>query len=109
MGLTVFWIAFLKEEKNPQGKILGRTPMGKGRFLLTNQDGTLMPVEEARKKVNTLEDFLPPGWSLEVKEEVVEPTAGTLHFAGNCPTHGLRTNEFFCGVCGTPLKPGLEP
>lgn len=109
MGLTVFWVAFLKEEKNPQGKILGRTPMGKGRFLFTNQDGTLMPLADARKKVSDLEVYLPPGWSLEVKEEVVEPTAGTLHFEAACPKHGSRKNEFFCGICGTPLKPGLEP
>jgi hypothetical protein len=108
MGLTVFWIAFLREEKR-QDKIIGRTPMGKGRFLFTNFDGTLMDVGNARKQIEDMKAFLPPGWSLEVKEETVEPTAGTLHFTGNCPKHGLRTNEFFCGMCGTPLAPALEP
>jgi len=108
MSLTVFRIVFFREEKNPQGKILGRTPMGKGRFLFTNPDGTPMPLDEARKKVSALERRLPPGWSLEVKEETVELTTSTPRFSGNCPTHGARENEFFCGKCGTPLTPTLR-
>lgn len=110
MTLTVFTVQIMKEEKNDKGRILGRTPIGRPmRFFFTTEEGTPAEVNTARAHFKELQKFLPPDWSFQIVEKEAWVAPGALHFSGKCPTHGPRTNEFFCGMCGTRLTPEIVP
>jgi len=110
MTLTVFSVQTTKMNKSSNGKIVGRTSIGRmRRFCFTNEDGTPADVATAREWIKKMEGFLPPNHTLEVVEKQVEAVPGsTLHFEAKCPDHGPRMNEFFCGMCGRPLEPELK-
>lgn len=108
MILTVFSVQVVREERNDKGKILGRKPMGRlQRFFFTNEDGTPADAAAGRAKIRELEGHLPPNHTLEIVEKQVEVAMGQLGFQANCPKHGKRDNEFFCGLCGERLTPEI--
>ncbi len=76
------------------------------RLLYDEKNGRPLEIEEARKRVEALKPFIPLDWTLFIVEEQSSPV-GELRFEATCSKHGLRINEFFCGLCGEKLLPDI--
>jgi len=93
--LTIFHLVLYE----PDGKG-GRVKVSDVRLIFKDHEGRLRPLEEARKLVEGLRKRVPPSRTLIVTEEPCGASAEEPHLEATCGKHGLRKNEFFCGVCG---------